>query len=459
MKKRGVYKNIYEGRGVPKPEPFWVKSNGYPISMFGASWGSPYGARSDFPIVDPKIYHHIIDRLINKILCICFHHNSRMPIFMVFLHKCLKFYNSSYLDAVYDLASFQRFRRPRGVKIGMKASSLITLGKVNKNLLVNQMYSNVIIRSISHRHYSSALQQPQQLLSPHWVTGFIDAEGCFTLGIESNPNYKTGWSVYIRFQIKLHVKDREILENMQTYFGTGRINKDKNNALAYVVTSIKDINKILQHLDNYPLITQKKADYILFKQIVELIQRKEHLTASPEGLKKILAMRASLNLGLSDKLKEAFPEIVAVKRPLIENKIMPDPFWFAGFASGESNFNVQISKSKNKLGEGVVACFSVSQHSRDISLIKSFVQYLGCGGSYQNSKRENWVFMVTRYKDLAEKILPFFDKYPIQGIKYQDYLDFKKVVLLMLDKAHLTPEGLDQIRLIKSKMSTRRNQD
>nr|ATI20472.1 GIY-YIG endonuclease [Juglanconis juglandina] len=61
-----VYKNIYEGRGVPKPEPFWVKSNRYPISMFGASWGSPYGARSDFPIVDPKIYHHIIDPYHNR---------------------------------------------------------------------------------------------------------------------------------------------------------------------------------------------------------------------------------------------------------------------------------------------------------------------------------------------------------------------------------------------------------
>ena len=32
-----LYKNIYEGRGVPNPEPFWVKSNGCPISIFGAS--------------------------------------------------------------------------------------------------------------------------------------------------------------------------------------------------------------------------------------------------------------------------------------------------------------------------------------------------------------------------------------------------------------------------------------
>jgi hypothetical protein len=43
------------------------------------------------------------------------------------------------------------------------------------------------------------------------------------------------------------------------------------------------------------LITQKKADFILFKQIINLRNNKEHLTL--EGLHKILAIRGSLNLG------------------------------------------------------------------------------------------------------------------------------------------------------------------
>lgn len=42
------------------------------------------------------------------------------------------------------------------------------------------------------------------------------------------------------------------------------------------------------------------------------MQRKEHLTQ--EGLKKIVALKASLNLGLSDKLKEAFPNLVPSPR-------------------------------------------------------------------------------------------------------------------------------------------------
>jgi hypothetical protein len=40
----------------------------------------------------------------------------------------------------------------------------------------------------------------------------------------------------------------------------------------------------------------------------------EHLTL--EGFNKILSIRASLNLGLSDKLKAEFPTIVAMERPI-----------------------------------------------------------------------------------------------------------------------------------------------
>jgi hypothetical protein len=43
---------------------------------------------------------------------------------------------------------------------------------------------------------------------------------------------------------------------------------------------------------------------VLFKQAVELIERGEHLTT--EGLNKLVSIKASMNRGLSDKLKESF---------------------------------------------------------------------------------------------------------------------------------------------------------
>ena len=49
------------------------------------------------------------------------------------------------------------------------------------------------------------------------------------------------------------------------------------------VTSPKHLlNKILPHFDKYKLITQKQADYVLFKQIVMLIEQGKHL--NKEGI-------------------------------------------------------------------------------------------------------------------------------------------------------------------------------
>ena len=44
-----------------------------------------------------------------------------------------------------------------------------------------------------------------------------------------------------------------------------------------------------------------------------------------EGLQEIVNIRASLNLGLSDVLKAAFPYTIPVLRPIVTNQEIPDP--------------------------------------------------------------------------------------------------------------------------------------
>ena len=58
-------------------------------------------------------------------------------------------------------------------------------------------------------------------------------------------------------------------------------------------------------------------------QVIELMERREHLTL--EGLHKIVAIKASMNLGLSEKLRAAFPDVVPVERPKIETPKTVDP--------------------------------------------------------------------------------------------------------------------------------------
>ena len=56
---------------------------------------------------------------------------------------------------------------------------------------------------------------------------------------------------------------------------------------------------------------------------LKLVQRKEHLT--PEGFRELLSIKAAINLGFSDTLKEAFPDIIPVEKPKVEDQIISDP--------------------------------------------------------------------------------------------------------------------------------------
>jgi len=83
------------------------------------------------------------------------------------------------------------------------------------------------------------------------------------------------------------------------------------------------VGVIIPFFNKYPLLTQKRVDFEIFKQIIELINNKEHMTLI--GLQKIVNLKASLNTGNSDELKTAFPDTIPVVRPLEKFKGIPDP--------------------------------------------------------------------------------------------------------------------------------------
>jgi len=212
----------------------------------------------------------------------------------------------------------------------------------------------------------------------------------------------------------------------------------------------------------YPLKTNKYSDYLLFKKVVIIMQRGEHLRA--EGLQKIINIRApsspftplrgdgGQNRGLTPLLLEAFPNTVALARPLLPLSVKLDPQWVAGFTSGDGCFKISIRESKlHKTGSRVVLLFVVTQHIRDQLLLKSLVDFFGCGQTY--SYKDYTEFRCQSFKDNYEKILPFFNKYLIIGVKSKDFEDWAKVAKMIQTKDHLTNEGFDQIRQIRTGMN------
>lgn len=319
---------------------------------------------------------------------------------------------------------------------------------------------NYQIRILSKQifQYSSEVSTnlpDNNLLNPWFISGFTDAEGSFVISIVKDPLTRTGWNIQLRFKIDLHEKDLPILEGFKTYFeGAGEIDKSgkDRDSLSYVIGSRKLITAlVLPHFDKFPLITNKRADYILFKSIVDKMDKREHLTEV--GLQSIINLRASLNKGLSPSLKEAFPNSVPVLRPLVEDKNIPDPQWVAGFTSGEGCFYVAVSKSNSESVEfNVRLRFILSQDARDEHLLRSLTTYFNCGNC-EKAKDGMVYFKVTKFTDNYKEIIPFFSRYPLHGVKAGDYRDWCKVAELIETKAHLTSEGLDKIIKIKENMN------
>jgi len=219
------------------------------------------------------------------------------------------------------------------------------------------------------------------------------------------------------------------------------------------VTAISDlINIVIPHFELYPLITQKQSDFKLFKQIVELMKEKKHLTI--EGLREIVSIRASINLGLPKNLQEAFPGVIPKERPVAPMVKSIKPYWLAGFSEGESCFFIDINKSSHtKAGFQTQLKFLISQHGR--GLLNCIVNYLGCGKCYIKS-RGTGEYVVVNFSDIVQKIIPFFEKYSFKGIKLYNYTDFTKAANLILNKEHLKPEGVEQILNIKNSMNRNR---
>lgn len=80
----------------------------------------------------------------------------------------------------------------------------------------------------------------------------------------------------------------------------------------------------------------------------------------------------------------------------------------------------------------------------------------GCGRYRQRRGGLAGDFIVSRLSDLTEKIIPFFAKYPVIGMKKENFEDFCKVAELMKEKAHLTEAGLEQICKLKDGMNSHR---
>ena len=318
--------------------------------------------------------------------------------------------------------------------------------------------SFIRVRKLLKRELSiSRCSTLENKIDPNWVTGFVDAEGCFSVIIEIPEHLK--WKVKISFEINLHEKDKDILYKIQSFFGVGAVyHRPDRKISVYRVTNINYIkNVILPHFTKYPLISKKAIDFLLWSKVVEIIWNKGHLTK--EGFLNILSYYASINRGASKKVLKHYPDILPAGRPIVNLPENLNPQWVSGFVAGDGGFSIYIRPANDYVLKEKVYCrFHIAQHIKDLELMQLFIQFFSCGKVEvrSNISTPRCDFIVQDTFSLLDKIISHFDLYPLLNLKQEDFLCFRESLLLIKEKKHLTRKGLDRIKSLNLEMNSNR---
>lgn len=114
----------------------------------------------------------------------------------------------------------------------------------------------------------------------------------------------------------------------------------------------------------------------------------------------------------------------------------------AGFVDGEGAFPIQTRKTPwTKFGFTITPEFKISQHKDNGEILYMLQKALGCGKISVKSGQPNQLILVEKSrKNLSEKIIPFFERYPLI-VKQQSFVKFKEVVARLTKNEQDTVEG------------------
>src|SRR5579859_417449 len=152
----------------------------------------------------------------------------------------------------------------------------------------------------------SADNQQERSVRIGWVLGFVDGEGCFSIGFVRQPGrtdrrgYKTGYQVSHEFAVTQGAKSLSCLHELREFFGVGqvlinqRFDTHTEHLYRYVVRRRTDLlETVIPFFQQYPLRSSKREDFSKFAACVRMIACGQHLTR--EGLIEIAQIAETMN--------------------------------------------------------------------------------------------------------------------------------------------------------------------
>ena len=276
----------------------------------------------------------------------------------------------------------------------------------------------------------------------YFFSGFVQADGCFHVNMQKDSKAKHKIRLKPTFyatQLNAPYKQiSPVLRLGRDLLQTGHYVVDRrNNCSSLCINTLKDLNtSVLPHFERYPLMSRKKQDYLVFKEIVESMSRKLHL--DEKGFSLLVEKAVQMNGSGKYRKKHTArnPRISAVPcfgKPNKEGQKLHPPF-VSGLFQGDGSFGFSFRTRKdknNKKTAKISPFFTLGQECLSVDLLHCVKDFFKSGKVYKvSSNFSRW--MVTDSLVLKDSVLPHFAENPLVGVKENDFLIFKECLDIFL---------------------------
>jgi len=291
-------------------------------------------------------------------------------------------------------------------------------------------------------------------ISPQFFTGFVQADGCFHVNIQKDKTARHKIRLKPYFYVtQLNTFNKQIsplLRYGRDLLQTGHYVADKtSNCSSLCVNTLKGLkNNVLPHFEKYPLLSRKREDYLVFKEIVEKMNRKLHLDKKIflELVEKAVLMNNKGRDTLYRKKYKTEKHKDTIQTTTINSQPL-DSQYVSGLFQGDGSFgfSFRITKTKkNKKVPKVSPFFTLGQEKQGKDLLEKVKVFFKSGNLYPVSLNySRW--MVTDSFSLKENVLPHFKENPLNGLKKKDFDIFKECLDILTKDQYCKKERVERV--------------
>ena len=318
----------------------------------------------------------------------------------------------------------------------------------------NKTFSKLI--STNNKTFSSCTKQKElnQTEFYQWFAGFTDGEGNFDIQVRKDSNIIT-----IQFRITLHIDDVDVLYFIRDRLGAGTVKISKTrNEVVFKVTGVKTLQEfIINPLSIFKLNGNKYLDYLVFKEVLEIMSTKAHLTK--DGLAKISKLLETHN---TKRIDFNYPK---------DHSITITPYYLLGLIEAEGSFSygtnnqltfvLVLTESQQHLIKAIklfIDNLSVdTKNPLPIKIERALIVYRKVSLIRPTGKEKpSYAVQVSDFYFLINFLIPFLNNLTWVSKKQKDFYDWVLISQLMSKGLHLTSSARAYILAIKSRMNNGR---